>query len=310
MESLVGQTGFVGSNLARQHVFQRAYHSTDIAEAYGSKPEVCVYAGVRAEKFLAASDPAQDMAIVHQAINNISQINPRRLVLISTIDVYPNPVEVDENTAIDNTGAHPYGAHRYILEQWVRENVRDYCIVRLPALFGDHLKKNFIYDLIHPVPSLLKAEKYEQLASSSALIRDHYVPQGNGFYRCAVRPEQYAALLEAFQHLGFTALSFTDSRASYQFYNLDYLWRHISLAMRHGFPTVNLAPEPLSVAAVYEAIRKQAFHNEFADKIARYDFRTVYAEAFQGANGYIFDKQTVLNDLCAFVRGCENGGRP
>lgn len=46
MESLVGYTGFVGSNLAESHSFDGLYHSKNIEQAYGTKPELLVYAGV------------------------------------------------------------------------------------------------------------------------------------------------------------------------------------------------------------------------------------------------------------------------
>ena len=36
-----------------------------------------------------------------EAIENIKKINPKQIVLISTVDVYPNPIAVDENTEID-----------------------------------------------------------------------------------------------------------------------------------------------------------------------------------------------------------------
>ena len=43
---LVGSTGFVGGNLAAKHTFTAACHSSDIAAQYGTRPDLCVYAGV------------------------------------------------------------------------------------------------------------------------------------------------------------------------------------------------------------------------------------------------------------------------
>lgn len=70
-------------------------------------------------------------------------------VLISTVDVYMNPINVDEDSKIDPETIDPYGRHRYYLEQFVRDNFKNYSIIRLPGLFGKGLKKNFIYDLIN-----------------------------------------------------------------------------------------------------------------------------------------------------------------
>ena len=40
---LVGSTGFVGGNLLAKHAFAAARHSSDIAESYGTSPDLCVY---------------------------------------------------------------------------------------------------------------------------------------------------------------------------------------------------------------------------------------------------------------------------
>ena len=73
MISLVGYTGFVGSNLHVKGSFDRVYNSKNITEAYGTCPELLVYAGLRAEKYLANSDPAADMQNIVEAQKNIEK---------------------------------------------------------------------------------------------------------------------------------------------------------------------------------------------------------------------------------------------
>ena len=46
-----------------------------------------IYSGMRAEKYLANANPEADMELVTQAQQNIERIAPKKLVLISTIDV-------------------------------------------------------------------------------------------------------------------------------------------------------------------------------------------------------------------------------
>ena len=90
MKAIVGYTGFVGSNIYASGEFDAAFNSKNIEEAYGSRPELLVYAGLRAEKFLANNDPQKDLEQVLQAEENIRKIAPRKLILISTIDVFKN----------------------------------------------------------------------------------------------------------------------------------------------------------------------------------------------------------------------------
>ena len=88
MKALVGYTGFVGSNIYAAGNFDVVYNSTNIEEAYGTAPDLLVYAGLRAEKYLANNAPDKDMELIRQAQRNIEKIAPKKLVLISTIDVF------------------------------------------------------------------------------------------------------------------------------------------------------------------------------------------------------------------------------
>ena len=59
------------------------YNSKNIEEAYGTNPDLLIYAGLRAEKYLANSAPEKDYKLILQAEDNITRINPRKLVLMS-----------------------------------------------------------------------------------------------------------------------------------------------------------------------------------------------------------------------------------
>lgn len=300
--ALVGYTGFVGSNLAMAYAFSDLYNSKNIDRAMGTNPELLVYAGVRAEKFLANQMPEKDLEVVQKAFSNIQRIRPKRLVLISTIDVYKNPVGVDEDSAIETEGLHPYGYHRYLLEQWVREVYPDALIVRLPGLYGKNIKKNFIYDYIHVIPSMLKEDKFLQLEAAEEGLTPFYEKQENGFYKCrGLSAEEGEVLRAYFKRAGFSAMNFTDSRGIFQFYPLSRLWGHVERALGNDLRLLNLATEPLEVAEIYRYFTGEAFVNEVAQQPPRYDYRTKYAEMFGGADGYLLRREFLLEDLKRFV---------
>ena len=300
--ALVGYTGFVGSNLSQSYPFDHLYNSKNIKDAYNTKPELLIYAGVRAEKFLANQEPEKDLQVIEEAFENITKIAPKKLVLISTIDVYKNPVNVNEDTSVDLHQLHPYGANRYALESKVRSIYEDALIVRLPALFGDNIKKNFIYDYIHVVPSQLKADKFHELSEKDTFIGQFYAFQDNGFYRCrTLKKEETAELKEHFKRLGFTALNFTDSRNTYQFYNLRYLWKHIEIALNSRIPLLNLATEPVETAELYKFLCNEEFKNEVVSTPVSYNMTTKFSTDFGGHEGYIFSKEQVLEKIKEFV---------
>lgn len=300
MKCLVGCTGFVGSNLYHETTFDAAFHRIDVNQAYDSHPDLLVYAGMTAAKFLANQDEAADFAVVREAERNIERIAPKRLVLISTVDVLPHPVGVDESASIDMAACDAYGRNRRKLELWAMDHVKDTLIVRLPALFGKGLKKNFLFDLLHPVPTMLRAGKYEELAQIPE-IRASYARQENGFYRCTLPLAERDGLLPLFERAGFTALAFTDHRSQYQFYGLAHLWEHIERAMALGIPLLHLATEPVTAGEVYTYLYSKPFVNELPRTPARYDFRSRYAELFGGRDGYIFSKEQVLAEIKTFM---------
>jgi len=147
-DALIGSTGFVGGNLQRQRSFDDRFHSTDIETIRGRSYDLLICAGVRAEKWLANKDPVTDRAGVERLIGCLGDVQAKRVILISTVDVYPVPVGVDEATPFDPADATPYGRHRHHLEEFVRGRFPA-TIVRLPGLFGPGLKKNIIYDMLH-----------------------------------------------------------------------------------------------------------------------------------------------------------------
>lgn len=298
-DMLVGYTGFVGSNIDAEHDFTYRINSRNKEEAFGCNPDLLVYAGLRAEKFLANNDPLKDMETINEAFSQIQKINPKKLVLISTVDVYKEPVDVDENSVIDMDGLAAYGLNRYRLEQMVREKYEDALIIRLPGLFGKNIKKNFIYDFINVIPSMLKADKCEELAKESKLIKDSYELLPNGFYKCKCPCEE---LKQEFKKVGFSALNFTDSRGVFQFYNLKNLWKDINIALKNDIRLLNIATEPVSVAEIYNALTGgESFDNQVAKIPPYYNYKSVHAKAFGGVDGYFSNKEQILKEIIDFV---------
>jgi nucleoside-diphosphate-sugar epimerase len=146
--ALIGYTGFVGGNLLEQHAFDALFNSSNIESIVGRSFDLVVCSGARAEKWKANTEPERDLDNIERLVRALEQINTRRLVLISTVDVFLSPVDVDEESPTPMTGLHAYGRNRRRLEQIVASRFNA-LIVRLPALYGRGLKKNIVYDLMH-----------------------------------------------------------------------------------------------------------------------------------------------------------------
>ncbi|MEK3663773.1 NAD-dependent epimerase/dehydratase family protein [Paenibacillus sp. FSL F4-0236] len=146
---LLGYTGFVGTTLLTQTNFNDLYNSSNIKSIEDKEYGLVVCAAAPAVKWKANQAPLEDLDNINSLIESLKKVKAEMFVLISTVDVYMNPINVDEDSKIDPETIDPYGRHRYYLEQFVRDNFKNYSIIRLPGLFGKGLKKNFIYDLIN-----------------------------------------------------------------------------------------------------------------------------------------------------------------
>lgn len=130
--ALIGR-GFLGSVLDQPGRFTDRYHSKNLDHLGGSY-DLVVIAAPYASKWWANEHPDLDFNEVQRITTAMAGVQARRVVLLSSIDAGKD---------------HPYGQNRAWLETWMPQNT---AILRLPALFGDGLKKNALYDLINGAP--------------------------------------------------------------------------------------------------------------------------------------------------------------
>jgi len=299
--TLIGYTGFVGSNIANREEITQKYNSKNINNAFDNKHEVVIYSGIKAEKYLANTEPEKDMQVIENAINNIKKLNFDKLVLISTVDIYKTPLFVNEETIINTEDLHPYGLNRYILEKWVSENVKNYHIIRLPGLFGKNIKKNFIFDMINIVPFMLKENLYKDILADYPALNQYYI-KDNLFYKLKnLTNEEKRHLKSFFKEYHFNALHFTDSRNNYQFYNLHNLWNDIQTALNNNIKLLNIATEPINTAELYKYVTGKDFVNITTNKPVTYNMESIYAKKYYNHDKYLYIKDNILKEIKTFI---------
>lgn len=303
---LVGSTGFVGGNILRKHEFSSTCHSIDINTQFGSSPDLCVYAGIPSAMFLANSNASADLNVMKIARENIRRIKPKRLVLISSITVYKDSRGKDETSSIVDYILPAYGKNRLQLEKWIREDFDNVLIIRLPALYGAGLKKNFLYDLHTIIPAMLKPEKYAELSLKNELVKSGYTLKENGFY-CLDHDFDRTNLRKFFIKNDFNALSFTDSRSKYQFYNLSRLWQDIKNGLKNDINVLNLCTPPVSAQKVYFTVTgMDNWENKLTGNPFDYDMKSIYADLFEGKDGYLCTEEEELSDIRNFMISWRN----
>jgi hypothetical protein len=303
LKILIGHSGFVGSNLKKNISFDKLYNSQNVRDAFGLNPDICVYSGVKSEKFLANKFPEEDLEHINDAIENIIKINPKKLILISTIDVFNQTKNVNEDFIIDKNHLSPYGWSRRTLEEWVVKNIKDHHIVRLPALYGENLKKNFVFDMMNPIPTFLSDDLFKRLSMYSEIFDISFKKRENTFYalRQDLNSSEYNELLVLLEEQNFSSLLFTDSRSVFQFYPLNRLASDLELIIEHEITCINLVTEPVNASKLHEFIFGKTFKNEVSDNYPKYNLKTVHSILWGRSDGYLMTNDEVLKDIGMFV---------
>jgi sugar phosphate isomerase/epimerase len=148
--AIVGYSGFVGSNLLQFYKFTHFYNSKNFKDAANLEFDELFFCGIPAVKWYANKNPEEDSVILNDIKNILKTIVVKKLIFISTIDVYEyTDSQQNESYDCDFMNTHAYGRNRVLFEEFVKTTFCNYHIIRLPALFGKGLKKNIIYDLIY-----------------------------------------------------------------------------------------------------------------------------------------------------------------
>ncbi|MGF1726773.1 pyridine nucleotide transhydrogenase [Photobacterium nomapromontoriensis] len=147
--AIIGHTGFVGGNICKEREFTHYFNTKNINTIKGMEFDELVITGVPAVKWLANKEPENDIKNINALIGNLKHVQAKCVILISTVDVYPSPVGVNEESDINIDACQPYGKHRLMFESFIKNHFGRVHILRLPGLFGYGLKKNIIFDFLN-----------------------------------------------------------------------------------------------------------------------------------------------------------------
>ncbi|MDP3443639.1 MAG: NAD(P)-dependent oxidoreductase, partial [Ignavibacteria bacterium] len=247
--------------------------------------------------------PEQDWKDIQILINALERTSIKRFVLVSTVDVYPTPINVNEDSEIDKEKLHAYGLNRLRLEEWVKIHYKDYLIIRLPGLFGQNIMKNFIHDILFPIPALFNENFYSDLKNTMnehdfQIIERNYPKVGVNY---TWNHKDEANVKNVLNQYKISSLMFTDSQDIFQFYDLSQLKTHIELCFENNIKIINLVSEPLSAFELYSFLFNRIFDNSLPRVKQFYDLRTKHASVFGGQKGYISTKQKMFIRIKRFI---------
>ncbi len=309
--ALIGESGFVGSSLAAQGDFGAAFGSGNIRDAHGRHFSDLFCAAAPGSMFEANRLPQEDERRIDALIADLARVRADRFVLISTIAVLDRFDAGYDESAGAFQQSLAYGRNRRRLEEFCVDHFDDVLVVRLPALFGPGLKKNFMFDILNPMPGMLPVDRFEDLRGSlpgrlGSLLSDLYTEDvrlgvmmidRGALDRTGLR----SAFDEAMAGHDLNAVRFTNPDSCFQYYDMSRLSADIEKTRAAGVDIIHLAPEPLAAREIYEALVGHQMPSTGA-RVHREDLRTRHASLWSRTGPYIASAGDVLERLHAFHR--------
>jgi hypothetical protein len=190
MNLIIGNTGLIGTTLKDNLKFDYEFNSRNLEELLhldvNPDEDDLFLCCLPSTKWLVNQDPSLDLENIFKILSVISKKSYRNIILYSTIDIYNDaPLESDESY-IPKISTLNYGNNRYIFEQLITSTIKykNLVILRLPALFGKHIKKNIIFDLLNnnQIDKINYNSKY-QWYNLEKLVKDtyHCIDISNGY---------------------------------------------------------------------------------------------------------------------------------
>ncbi|WP_229954194.1 NAD-dependent epimerase/dehydratase family protein [Parasphingorhabdus litoris] len=275
----------------------------------GQKFDLVVCAGAPAIMWAANANPQADMHNLQQLADAICSADIGCLVLISTIGVFDDVSAgyTESNANFEKQSA--YGLNRRELEVELASKFHSIHIIRLPALFGSGLKKNFIFDILNPEPSFIKPAKFDSLlqafpAKEGVFLQQAYCYNSDidmwAYKRDEYKDSKIAkALIEAFWDENFLATQFTNSQSRFQYYNLEKLADDIDRMIAHDINVLNICSAPAQAGEIYRFLTGKEFNNTEAAAVNE-DVRSDHTDIFGTSGHYLYEKYETLNDLRRF----------
>lgn len=166
----------LGSDLAA--FLSESYHIDaidldDYAGCAGNYYDILVNANGNSRRFWANQNPLEDFSASTLSVyKSLFDFKFNKYIYISSSDVYPDhtgPSTAREDVEIDSQKLSPYGLHKYLSEEIIRNRCNDYLILRMSMMLGRSLRKGPFYDILHGNELLVTLDSRLQLITTRAV---------------------------------------------------------------------------------------------------------------------------------------------
>ena len=265
-DCLIGYSGTIGQHLRGKTRFKYKYNSKNIKKIIDKKFKMIICCAAPGAMTIANRKPNEDLKNIKKLIKYLKLVKTEKFILISTIQVFSVLDKKNNDEDCKDLNNHlAYGKNRRILEKFCQKQFKNHLVIRLPSLFGKHIKKNFIFDIMNPMPTFLSSEKIQLISKIlPSRIRNFFVTiykkKDNNYHidrSLLNKSSQKNTLIKYIEKYNFTSSSLTNPNSKYQYYNLENLIKDIKAGFKLGVKCLNISTEPIYARDIYKFLTKK-----------------------------------------------------
>lgn len=306
-KALIGFSGLIGKNLKDQTNFQYKFNTKNINSIQKKTFNIVVCAAAPGKMHIANQYPEEDKKKIQSLIKNLKKLKTDKFILISTIQVFEKLNNKNNEYSKKFNNSITYGKNRRMLEVFCKKHFKDFLIIRLPSVFGKHLKKNFIFDLFNSLPMMLNNDRYQKILNKipheiKKNFQGNYRKKNEKFYlkKNLNISKLNKKKIEVFlKKNNLDATSFTNHKSLFQYYYLGNLWKDINIAIKNNLKVLNLACEPIMAKNIYKQILKSEMKINNS-KLYRANMISNYSNLWNSKSKYLYNKNETLKQIKKF----------
>ena len=171
--AVIGGNGMLGSDLVKY--LSQSFSVTSISKENYSQFrnhsfDIVVNANGNSKRFWAIKNPLEDfIASTASVYKSLFDFKFSTYIYISSSDFYvdhSSDTSTSENQVQDPSKLSVYGLHKYLSEEIIKKNCKNYIILRSSMILGQNLKKGPIYDIINKNPLFISKASRLQMINS------------------------------------------------------------------------------------------------------------------------------------------------
>lgn len=173
---IIGSDGMLGSDLLNKlgNKFNVVGINKDTYTDYkGQFFDIIINANGNSKRYWAIQNVLEDFSKSTISVyNSIFDFKFSKYIYISSSDVYSNPsdkLKTRESSIIISNELNTYGFHKFLSELIVRNNCKDWIILRSSLILGQNLKKGPFFDIINKKALYISKQSKLQIINTSKI---------------------------------------------------------------------------------------------------------------------------------------------